>query len=129
MTGLRVILAGGSGFLGTALAGELVAGGYQVVNLSRSPRSPCGGITELPWDGRTIGKWARALDGAVAVVNLTGRSVDCGYTASNCRAIGTAVNRCSQPPPAWVQAGSLAIYGDAGNLICEEDAPMGKGYR
>ncbi len=48
MTGPRVILAGGSGFLGTALAGELVAGGHQVVNLSRSPGSPCDGSTELP---------------------------------------------------------------------------------
>lgn len=139
MTGPRVILAGGSGFLGTALAGELVAGGYQVINLSRSPRNPSGSVTELPWDGRTVGEWARALDGAVAVVNLTGRSVDCRYTAANrraiiesrvdsVRAIGIAINQCSQPPPAWIQAASLAIYGDAGDLICEEHAPIGEGF-
>ncbi len=139
MTGPRVILAGGSGFLGTRLAGELASGGYQVVILSRSPRSPYDGITELPWDGRTVGEWARSLDGAVAVVNLTGRSVDCRYTAANrraiidsrvdsVRAIGNAINQCSEPPPAWVQAGSLAIYGNPGDLICEEDAPIGKGF-
>lgn len=138
MPGPRVILAGASGFLGTALAGDLIAAGYQVANLSRSPRSPSD-ITELLWDGRTVGEWAQALDGAAAVVNLTGRSVDCRYTAANrqeiidsrvdpVRAIGTAISQCSQPPPVWVQAGSLAIYGDAGELICEEDAAHGQGF-
>ena len=139
MTGPRVILAGGSGFLGTALSRDLLAGGYQVVNLSRSPGGPRDGITELPWDGRTVGEWARALDGAVAVVNFTGRNVDCRYTDANrraiidsrvdsVRAIGIAINQCSQPPPAWVQTGSLAIYGDAGDRICQEDALHGQGF-
>ena len=139
MTGPRVILAGGSGFLGTALSRDLLAGGYQVVNLSRSPGGPRDGITELPWDGRTVGEWARALDGAAAVVNFTGRNVDCRYTAANrraiidsrvdsVRAIGIAINQCSQPPPAWVQTGSLAIYGDAGDRICQEDALHGQGF-
>ena len=119
MTGPRVILAGGSGFLGKALAGDLIAAGYQVVNLSRSHRSPSD-ITELLWDGRTVGEWSQALDGAAAVVNLTGRSVDCRYTAANrqeiidsrvdsVRAIGMAISQCSQPPPVWIQAGSLTI--------------------
>ena len=74
------------------------------------------------------------------MVNLTGRSVDCRDTAANrraiidsrvdsVRAIGNAINQCSEPTPAWVQAGSLAIYGNPGKLICEGDAPSGKGFR
>jgi len=83
MTDRRVVLAGGSGFLGTALAKDLVAAGYQVVSLTRTPRSDTMDGKDLPWDGRTVGAWGKALDGAVAVVNLTGRSVDCRYTAAN----------------------------------------------
>jgi len=135
----RIVLAGGSGFLGQALAANLVADGMEVVVLTRSPRAsaPCG--RELPWDGETLGPWAEALDGAAAVINLTGKSVDCRYTPENCteiitsrvnsvRVIGEAISACKAPPPAWVQAGTLAIYGDAGERICDEDAPHGEGF-
>jgi uncharacterized protein (TIGR01777 family) len=139
MTDRRVVLAGGSGFLGTVLAKDLVTAGYQVVNLTRTPRSDTMDGKDLPWDGRTVGAWSKALDGAAAVVNLTGRSVDCRYTATNrreiiasrldsVRAIGMAINQCAAPPRAWVQASSLAIYGDAGDRICDETAPHGQGF-
>ncbi len=133
------MLAGGSGFLGTALAADLAMAGYEVVNLTRTPRTGAGAVQDLRWDGRTLGPWAEALDGAAAVVNLTGRSVDCRYTAANRReivesrvhsveAIGGAIRRCARPPSAWVQTGSLAIYGDAEDRVCDETAPHGDGF-
>ena len=133
------MLAGGSGFLGTALAADLAMAGYEVVNLTRTPRTGAGAVQHLRWDGRTLGPWAEALDGAAAVVNLTGRSVDCRYTAANRReivesrvhsveAIGGAIRRCARPPSAWVQTGSLAIYGDAGDRVCDETAPHGDDF-
>lgn len=134
----RVVLAGGSGFLGQALAADLVAHGYEVTVLSRSPR-PGGAATQIRWDAKSLGGWASSLDGAEAVVNLVGKSVDTRYTADNrreivesrvdsVRVLGEAVAACARPPRVWVQAASLAIYGDPGDRILDEAAPPGSGF-
>lgn len=141
MSGGRVVLAGGSGFLGRFLAEELARRGREVVVLTRAPRNGDGNgrVREVAWDGRTTGEWARTLEGAEAVVNLAGRSVNCRYTPANRReivasrvnaveAVGRAVLRCSEPPKVFVQAASAAIYGDAGRRVCDETAPAGRGF-
>ena len=141
MTRNRVILAGGSGFLGRALAARLVSLGYDVVVLSRSPAAQSAataGATFARWDGRTLGDWARHLEGARAVVNFTGRNVNCRYTERNLREIdesrvdsvkvmAAAINGCRDKPLVLVQAATTAIYGDAGERVCDEDAPAGEG--
>ncbi len=130
----KVILAGGSGFLGQALGRTLAAEGWEVVVLSRHRRAGAA-FREVAWDGATAGPWAADLDGADALVNLTGRSVDCVHNAANrrlilesrvnsVRALGAALAGCRRPPPVWVQCASLAIYGDAGDRVCAEDAPV-----
>ena len=122
----RVILAGGSGFLRQALAKTLLAKGYEVVILSRGADCQRAGIQQLHWDGKTPGDWSQLVDGAKAIVNLTGRSVNCRHTpehrreimesrVNSVRVLGEAVSRCNQPPEVWVQASSLAIYGDPGD--------------
>ncbi len=134
MTAQRVVLAGGRGFLGQSLAQALVARGYAVTILSRHPGAASAGIEWLRWDGASAGDWIRAVDGARVVVNLTGRSVNCIHTAENrreilssrllsVRAINAAVRACAQPPEVLIQAASLAIYGDAGDRVCDENAP------
>lgn len=139
MSSGRIVIAGGSGFLGQALSTHLVARGHGVEVLTRSPREATGAIRYFAWDGKTLGKWAQALDGAEAVVNLTGRSVNTRYTAENRReiissrvdsvdVIGRAIAACASPPRVWVQSGSLAIYGDAGDRICDEGTPPGEGF-
>ncbi|MFY9607914.1 MAG: NAD-dependent epimerase/dehydratase family protein [Blastocatellia bacterium] len=139
MSSKRVILAGGSGFLGQSLAGELAAKGYEVIVLTRRPNQGPGPVKQTGWDGKSLGEWTSLFDGAAAVVNLTGKSVNCRYTPENRKEIiesridpvnvvGEAISRCSMPPKAWVQAGSLAIYGDAGDRICDENAPPGEGF-
>lgn len=139
MTSKRVILAGGSGFLGQSLAGALDAKGYEVVVLTRRPDQALGSRKQAGWDGKSAGEWASLLEGAEAVVNLTGKSVNCRYTPENrteiiesrvdsVNVLGEAISRCSIPPKAWVQAGSLAIYGDAGDKICDETAEPGEGF-
>jgi uncharacterized protein (TIGR01777 family) len=137
----RVVLAGGSGFLGRALTEEFVRDGYEVVVLTRRPSKVARTrVREVAWDGRNVcASWARELEGAAAVVNLTGRSVDCRHTAANRReilesrihsveAVGRAVRACAEPPRVLVQAGSLAFYGDAGTRVCDEHAPSGRGF-
>ena len=141
----RVILAGGSGFIGRQLARRLSGQGCDVVILTRSPRreshAPGGtpGVREVAWDGRTCGPWWSELEGADGVVNLAGRTVNCRPTPSNiaeviasrvdsARALGEACGRCAKPPRAWVQTGALAYYGDTGDEILDETSPAGVGH-
>lgn len=130
----RIVLAGGSGFLGQALARTLEGEGYEVVVLTRDPSRHRGAGRAVRWDGRTVeDSWASLLDGAAALVNLTGKPVDCRRTGKNreeiirsrvdsCEALGGALRLAYRPPAVWVQATSLAIYGNAGDRICEESA-------
>jgi uncharacterized protein (TIGR01777 family) len=138
MTPGRIILAGGTGFLGRALAHAWLSRGAEVVVLTRRPR-PDGGAREVAWDGRTPGAWGRELEAATAVVNLAGRSVDCRYTPENrravlesrvysVRAIGEAIGACIRPPRVWVQAGSLAVHGNAGDRVLDDTSPPGEGF-
>jgi uncharacterized protein (TIGR01777 family) len=135
----RVVIAGGRGFLGRALTEELLRAGYEPVVLTRKVCQGRSRVRQVAWDGRTVGEWARELEGAEAVVNLTGRSVSCRYTPKHRReivesrvrpveAIGRAIRECAAPPRVIVQATSLAIYGDAGRRICDESAPVGEGF-
>jgi uncharacterized protein (TIGR01777 family) len=132
----RIVLAGGSGFLGRALAKELLARGYDVVVLTRSPRIHSDGIKEVLWDGKNSGEWIQFLDGAEAVVNLAGRNIKCRYTPENLRdltesrvdpilAIAAAMDRVACPPRVWVQAGAIGFYGDPEDRLCDENSPAG----
>jgi len=117
----RVVLAGGNGFIGRLLAKNLVAGNYEVVVLTRSPSPGETAIRQARWDGRTLGDWVGELEGASALVNLAGRSVNCRYNAHNRREIlesrvqstqvlGEAIARCRQPPQVWLNASTATIY-------------------
>jgi len=117
----RIIIAGGSGFLGRLLAEKLSARNYDIVVLTRSLRNDTKPIRQLRWDGRTLADWAAALDGALAVVNLAGRSVNCRYHTRNrreilesrvnsTRVLGEAIERCSKPPRVWLNASTATIY-------------------
>jgi uncharacterized protein (TIGR01777 family) len=79
------------------------------------------------------------LEGAEAVVNLAGKSVNCRYTAENraeirasrvesVKAIGEAIARCANPPKVLIQSATLAIYGDAGERTCDQSTPPGHGF-
>lgn len=120
---MRVVLPGGTGQVGTILARAFVAQGAEVVAFSRQPEKAQlpPGARVLPWDGATLGPWAEALEGADAVINLAGRSVNCRYNARNrceilesrvrsTRAVGQAIAACAAPPRLWLQASTATIY-------------------
>ncbi len=134
----RVVIAGGSGFLGLSLAMHLVKGGWPVVVLSRHRPRREGPWQHVTWDARRLGDWRRVLDGASGLVNLVGRSVDCIKTPDRqdeilrsrveaTHVLGQAMRAVANPPPVWVQMSTAHIYGDPPEAICSEDAPFGYG--
>src|SRR5688572_1501842 len=83
---MKVILAGGSGQVGTLLAGHFGAQGHEVVNLSRKLPLQSAART-VHWDGENLGNWTAEVDGSDILVNLAGWSVNCRYHAENRRRI------------------------------------------
>lgn len=136
--GLRVVIAGGSGFLGLSLASHLSTFGHNITILSRHMPRENGPWMHAPWDGRTLGEWRACTDGADAIVNLAGRSVDCIKTPDHCdeilrsrveatRVLGEAVRAAARPPRVWVQMSTAHAYGDPPSLVCDESSPFGLG--
>ncbi|MFB9994627.1 epimerase [Deinococcus oregonensis] len=147
----RLVIAGGSGFLGRALAQHFCGsegtelkgtgeGGWDVVILSRSrPQGPTP-ARWVAWDGVRQDAWARELDGAAAVVNLAGRTVNCRYSAQNMleiytsrlestRALGRAIRDAAQPPPVWLNSSTATLYRDARDHAQTEAAgEIGSGF-
>lgn len=89
----------------------------------------------VQWDGRTLGEWTKEIDGAFAVINLTGRSVNCRYNARNrreilesrvlsTRVVGEAIGRCVNPPAVWLNASTATIYKHSIDMPMDEDAAM-----
>lgn len=117
-----IIIAGGNGFLGNALTTYFLSRNQPVVLLNRTSTSfqhPL--LTEVIWDGKTLGAWCTKLENAKALINLCGKSVDCRYTEKNKKLIlesrlGTtallseAITQCKQPPAVWLNSSSATIY-------------------
>jgi uncharacterized protein len=131
----RIVLAGGSGFIGQALAKALLVRGYEVIVLTRTPQKRTG-FREVEWDGAHLGEWMQFLNGAEAVVNLTGRNVNCPHTPENIqeilesrvnsvRAIKLSFVHVKRPPRVWVQASAVGFYGDTKEHLCDESSPAG----
>ena len=132
----KVVIAGGAGTLGRALAADLVCRGHQVVLLSRGPR-PRLPYRQVEWDGRTVTGWAEELAAPerTSVVNLAGRLVDVRPTAQNIAdlresrvgptlALVRASSMLPRPVASWVQGSTTAIWSDAGEQRITEDTPV-----
>lgn len=141
---MKIVVAGGSGFIGNALLQRLAQERHDVVVLTRTPgktgRSVPANVTEVAWDGRSVGPWGRHLDGADAVINLAGESLDARRwtTAQKERiiasrvdaagAIRDAVERATRKPSVVVNAAAVGLYGAVEDGECREDAPPGQGF-
>ena len=147
---MRIVIAGGTGFLGSPLAEVYAEEGHDVRVLTRGlpageSRHDSGtgvpGVTRVGWrpDGQS-GAWASALDGADAVINLAGEGIgDRRWTPQRkalirnsrlipTRSLATAIDGASYPPPVFISASGVGYYGTAGADTKTESSPAGDDF-
>lgn len=130
---MKIVLPGGAGHLGHLLVRAFTREGHTCIVLARdaartnralAAEGLAGAARAVAWDGRNVGPWAAEIDGADAVINLAGRSVDCRYTERNLaemlrsrvestRAVGDAIAAAKNPPRVWLNASTATIYAHA----------------
>ncbi|HUX41707.1 MAG TPA: TIGR01777 family oxidoreductase [Rectinemataceae bacterium] len=144
---MRVVLAGGSGYIGASLAASHLTEGSELVVLTRGSESAlpgdAPGLRRVAWNGRDPGPWCAALDGADLVVNLAGERVagpGFAYRWTEARkrllassrveagkALVAGIAACSRRPQVFVQASGIDYYA-AGESRATEDARSGDGF-
>src|SRR6476469_5669908 len=147
---MKIVIAGGSGFLGGPLAEVYAEEGHQVIVLPRSvpsgesrhePGTGVPGITRLGWapDGK-IGPWATIVESADAVINLAGEAIDKGrWTPQRkaqlrdsrilaTRSLAAAILSAAVPPRAFVSGSAVGYYGDTGDAPVTEATPAGSDF-
>lgn len=117
---MKLIIAGGNGFLGKVLCqhfGET----NDIVVLSRGRSRVEDGIRYENWDAKNIDVWKSVLENADVLINMVGRTVDCRYNEKNKKEIldsridsttvlGNAIRQCQNPPKLWINSASATIY-------------------
>ncbi|WEK18243.1 MAG: TIGR01777 family oxidoreductase [Candidatus Pedobacter colombiensis] len=136
----KIILAGGNGYLGGVLAQYYQNLAEEIIILSRKPAPADGNIKTIVWNGVDEGEWEGTLEGAVLLVNLCGKNVNCRYTEKNrneivasrinpTKALGRAINKMKSPPELWINITSATIYRHAEDHAQDEEmGEIGYGF-
>ena len=139
---MKIVVAGGSGFIGRTLMERLAADGHDVVALSRDPDRAAlpAGVRGVRWDGETVEGWASHVLEASAVVNLAGASIGDGrWTAlrkreiiasrvNATRALLEAMAKEKDSPRVFVSSSAVGYYGAVESGDVTEDHPAGSGF-
>lgn len=145
---MRIIITGGTGLIGRALAADLTGDNHEVIVLSRAPERAASlptGVRAERWDARTAEGWGALADGADAIVNLAGESIaGAGFIPSRWtterkrrirdsrlnagRAVVQAVESASVKPRVVVQASGVGYYGPRGDEELTEEASPGQDF-
>lgn len=135
---MKIVIAGGTGFLGRHLASRLTAEGHAITLLSREPR-PTPPYEVVQWNGASAGTWTSVLAGAGAILNLAGASIDRRWTAaqktrikeSRVHATRTLADACGampSPPPVFISGSAVGYYGPCGDEPLTEAAAPGRDF-
>jgi uncharacterized protein (TIGR01777 family) len=140
---MRVLITGGSGLIGRALAANLARDGDEVIVLSRQPERVTGlpaGVNAKWWDGHTIEKGGSVVDGVDAIINLAGENISSGRWTSERkrrilesrlnagRAVVQAVEAAVHKPRVVIQASGVGYYGPCGEEEITEETPPGHDF-
>ena len=140
---MKVVIAGGTGFLGYPLSARLIADGHDVVVLTRgtaAPSRPRGGRLVSWTPGGDTGPWVREIDGAGALVNLAGESIagarwtdaqkrritDSRVQAT--RSLVGAIRLAGTPPPVFISGSAVGYYGPRGDDVVTEESASGTDF-
>lgn len=136
---MKIVIAGGSGFIGEPLVRRLLAKGHDVAVLSRDPAKVKAG-RGLAWDGKSQGAWSAEAATADVVINLAGENVGEGrWTAErkhrliasrldSTRALVEAMRNSPPQPRTFISASAIGLYGDRGDETLDELAHPGRGF-
>jgi len=137
---VRIVITGGSGLIGSAVAREMAAAGHEVVVLSRNAAQVAGlpaGARAAAWDGVSGKGWSDLLNGDTAIVHLAGESIAEGrWTEEKKRriresrvrsgeAVMAAIRAAPAKPRALLQGSAVGYYGPCGDEVVAEDHPPG----
>jgi len=142
---MKVLISGGSGFIGSHLVASLATDGHEVVVLTRRPETtnPTKGVRSVIWDALTAnGDWVEELSGAQGIVNLAGASIGswpwtrqkmAELVSSRLSATGALVQALERTPaerrpPVLVSASGIDYYGDRGDEPITEDSHAGNSF-
>jgi uncharacterized protein (TIGR01777 family) len=140
---MRVLITGGSGLIGRALAADLIHDGNEVIILSRRPERVTGlpaGVSVKWWDGHTIEGWGSLVSSIDAIINLAGENISSGrWTSERKRlilesrlnagnAIVQAVEAAAHKPRIVIQASGVGCYGPCGDEEITEETPPGQDF-
>jgi len=138
---MRIVLAGGTGFVGQALREKFFSAGHEVTVLTRqNGGGEIKGGEFVSWDAKDPGDWISCLDGADAVINLVGENIATKrWTQAQkqkillsrvnaTRAIVNAIGFVRQKPALLINVSATGYYGDASDLELTEASAQGAGF-
>lgn len=138
---MKIVLAGCTGFIGKPLTKYLLEKGHEIISLVRKQDTSLPDkVKQVIWNGKDQGEWSKELDGADAVVNLSGAGIaDKKWTSERKKllvesrvqsttAIKTAIENATNKPKVWVNASAVGYYGNLPNDIATENTPAGKDF-
>jgi uncharacterized protein len=136
----KIVLAGGTGYLGTVLAAYYQEFANEIIILSRRAAVLKGNTRIEIWDGKTEGQWVSSLEGADLLINLCGKNINCRYNEKNRKEIidsriipttllGKVISKLSTPPKLWINITAAGIYKHSiDQWQDEETGEMGDGF-
>jgi uncharacterized protein (TIGR01777 family) len=124
---MKIIIAGGNGFLGRELQNYFTHKGFETWILTRNPKQ----VNDIKWDAQTLGEWTKIIENSDILINLTGKSVDCRYDEKNkkeiylsriqsTKVLQKAIELSKKPPKVWLNSSSATIYIHAETILMDE---------